>query len=836
MVSEPVHQFRASIAGGVDHVASLEESLSATKTGKPLCDVLVLDGRLRQSLATVRSLGRRGIRVAVLESAVDAPAFSSRWCRQKFVCAAEEGSQEYLDFLMQVLDATSARIVISSSDGTIELLRRHRQELEQKVRLALAKEPALGIAIDKVQTLDIARRLGLMVPRGVLVSKVSEVQAALHEIGLPAVVKPTTSWTSNEQQGARLASRLVTTADEAHRAVEELTCFGGRTLFQQFLSGRCEAISFFYVDGEIIARFAYWPKRTDPPLGGTDVLGQSIAFPADTGGLAERLIREIELEGYALVEFRRDSSGCPYLMEINSRLTAGIAHAVHAGIDFPYLLFRWANGEKIEAVKSYRVGIWMRYLNGDIATTAASLRQRGRPGVNPPARAILDFITSFFVPAYYDNLDWRDLFPTWTATVGWFRSLPQLLCRAFSQSMVPHVPQAQVWKHPAIPMIRHQGRQEKEEILSSPMLRRLELALAACLCYSGIVKLARWYTRKQGQRLVVLCYHRAEGGFLRQHLLYLRRHYRILHLEAALGALYEPQKGALQGRKQPTLLALTFDDGYQDNYTQAFALAEELGVPITIFLVPGYIDSGNRFWWQEPHYLLHYAESGEVTIDGCTYHLGNADEKNSLEREIDKRLRSASSVEEREAFLAVVHEALQVSSSLAAEEKGGLPLNWKEIREMEESGVVSFDAHTMHHPILAYLADPKELQYEVSECRIVLERQLGHSVRAFAYPVGKEEHIGECGLAAVRAANYDWALTAMHGINTPETDPQLLHRIVVDVDQHRLMVAAKSCGVWDFLLKLCCTPGIIVRRIFGQHPRSVTSAPNLLLGTAYTGK
>jgi hypothetical protein len=115
---------------------------------------------------------------------------------------------------------------------------------------------------------------------------------------------------------------------------------------------------------------------------------------------------------------------------------------VYAGIDFPYLLFQWANGEKIEALKSYRVGKWMRYLSGDIATTAASLRQRGRPGVNPPARAILDFMASFFVPAQYDYLDGRDLLPAWMATVGWFRRLPRLLGSAFSQSNASHVPQA----------------------------------------------------------------------------------------------------------------------------------------------------------------------------------------------------------------------------------------------------------------------------------------------------------------------------------------------------------------------------------------------------------
>ena len=433
------------------------------------CDVLVLDARLRQSLATVRSLGARGIRVAAMETHANAPAFSSRWCRYSFTCSAEEGSERYFDSLTQVLDATGARVVIASSDGTIELLRRHREQLEQRsrsTRLALAGEPALGIAIDKRQTLEIASRLGLKVPRGVVVSEVDEAQSALREVGLPAVIKPTRSWSSNGQQSTRLASRLVTTPGEARRAVEELTHFGGKTLFQQFLPGRCEGIGFFYAHGEILARFAYWAKRTDPPLGGTDVFGQSIALPADISDQAGRLISEIGLEGYALVEFRRDAAGQPYLMEINSRLNAGISHAVSAGVDFPYMLYQWAAGEKIDAVKSYRTGKWMRYLSGDIATTAASLRQRGRPGVNPPARAILDFVTSFFIPAHYDYLDWRDPLPVLTATAGWFRDLPRLLGRSFTGSAAlpasPLMPSGRAAKDVAGEQIQPEEEREEE--------------------------------------------------------------------------------------------------------------------------------------------------------------------------------------------------------------------------------------------------------------------------------------------------------------------------------------------------------------------------------------
>ena len=335
------------------------------------------------------------------------------------------------------------------------------------------------------------------------------------------------------------------------------------------------------------------------------------------------------------------------------------------------------------------------------------------------------------------------------------------------------------------------------------MSRRLGLLIAACLYYSGLVKLARWWTQRSGKRLVVLCYHCAAGGHLRRHLLYLSRYYRILHLEAALEELYKPYNSESQRRDRRTLLALTFDDGYHDHYTYGFPLACELQIPITNFLVPGYIESGSRFWWQEPDQLVLYTQVSEATIEGRTYDLSKLEERNALVQAIDTRLRHATSIAEREEFLVAVRKILAGPSSANAEEKATLPLTWAEVREMKESEWVSFGAHTMHHPILAYLADPAETQYEVSECRVVLEKQLGRPVRTFAYPVGKREHIGENGLYAVQAAKYDWALTTIHGLNTPQTDPHLLHRIVVDVDQHWLMVAAKASGAWDFFLRLC---------------------------------
>ncbi len=387
--------------------------------GQVVYDALVLDARLRQSLMTVRSLGSRGLRVAALETFAGVPTFSSRWCQKAFVCPAHVGTKDYLTYLEQVLDCTNARVLITSSDGTIAFIRRHRERLEQKVRIALAREPALGIAMNKELTLGIAKQLGIGVPRGVKVKEVGEVEAALHEISLPAVVKPVESW--DEQHRASMKSELVTTPDEARRAVEELTRFGGATLFQQFLPGERESLGFLSANGQVYARFAQWTKRSAPPLGGTSVVHQRIAVPPDIGTQAERLVHEIGLEGYCQLEFRRDDAGYPYLMEINPRLNLTIENAVYAGVDFPYLLYQWASGEQINVVKDYRVGGWMRDLEGDMRATAAALQQHGRPGVPSPARTIFDFCASFFMPMRYAYVDWKDPLPAFIATANFIR-------------------------------------------------------------------------------------------------------------------------------------------------------------------------------------------------------------------------------------------------------------------------------------------------------------------------------------------------------------------------------------------------------------------------------
>lgn len=341
------------------------------------------------------------------------------------------------------------------------------------------------------------------------------------------------------------------------------------------------------------------------------------------------------------------------------------------------------------------------------------------------------------------------------------------------------------------------------------MRERLRICIAFFFCYSGLLRLARWWKQRSGRHLMILYYHRADGH-LHAQLRYLQRHYRIMRLEDALEEFYadptdvEPdRKKHWKDRRIP--LVLTFDDGYIDNYTYGLSLVRRLQIPITIFLIPSYIERGECFWWFAPEELVQSATVDKVTIEAKTYQLSLAEDRMALVNVIDRLVRYAPSVTEREKTLLDLKQALGATLSrrgVGNEDDGALPMSWDQIREMEASGLVSFGAHTMNHPILSCLSDPAEARYEVAESRKVLEENLGHAVSTFAYPIGMLSDIGDQGLQAAREAGFRWALTAIEGVNTPQTDAHFLVRQAGDTRLHWTVMAAELVGLLGVMSRI----------------------------------
>jgi predicted ATP-grasp superfamily ATP-dependent carboligase len=379
-------------------------------------DVLLLDAEYRQTLAALRAYTQMGLSVGVVASAGEAsgaPSFASRYARVRAIVPDFATNPDgYVDALLELLELYPARMMLPAHDGSIEALRPRRAEIERMTALPLASEAALEVAINKTRTLEVAEQVGIAIPRSLPVTTLEEARAAFRAFGPPTVLKPMQSWAENETGGTRLSVNAVLTEEDAEREMRYILESGGQAVAQEFLPGWREAVSIFYANGQILARFAQRSYREFPVLGGVSTLCESIAPAPELVEPAERLVRAIGLEGCSMVEFRRDRAGKPILMEINARPAGSLALAVRCGVNFPQLLYNWVMGRPLQPVESYRVGKRLRWLSGDIWNLNQVIDHQGQPDVPPSGRAIRTFFTDFALrPSKLDYVSVRDMRP-----------------------------------------------------------------------------------------------------------------------------------------------------------------------------------------------------------------------------------------------------------------------------------------------------------------------------------------------------------------------------------------------------------------------------------------
>ena len=380
-------------------------------------DVLILDGSHKHSLTSARSLARAGLRVAIGESVGqypprhDPPSFQSRYCARALVLpdyVTEPAA--YVDAILAFVREHGIKVVLPVGDANTTLLAPNRERfVEAGAFLAVASEAALEIANDKTRTLEVAAKLDIAYPKSVTVTSIEDLRTAEAQFGYPYVLKPTISWTGAVAN--RMVPLEVMTQAEAEEATTRFLATGCDVIAQQLATGSREGVSLLIVNGEVLAYCGCAALRTTPPLGGVSVMRESIPVSEDLLNMAVSLATTIGVEGPSEVEFRRDASGRPLLMEINARLAGTLENAIHSGVDFPLMIWQWGTGQPIKKVTSYKTGVRTRWLAGDLRWLWDGVMQAGRPDSVPLSRGLLTFTTEFFRTRHYDFVDRHDMRP-----------------------------------------------------------------------------------------------------------------------------------------------------------------------------------------------------------------------------------------------------------------------------------------------------------------------------------------------------------------------------------------------------------------------------------------
>ena len=327
-----------------------------------MAHVFVTDAQRRKSLAVVRSLGRRGIRVTVGEETGNGVASYSRYCEQAVVYPSPTRTPElFIEWLIDHVRRHRYTAVIPTNEQTLTPIAQHLEELSKYTVVPIADFQTYMTVRDKAQTMRIAAEHGIPCPRTYTVDDTDSLDALEKNLDFPVVIKP------REGSGSSGVTYVKRRADfkASYLRIDRQY---PKPLIQEYIppgGAACGVSALFDRHSEPVAVFVHKRLREYPVSGGPSTLRESVCDP-QLAALGVRLLKALKWYGVAMVEFKTDPRDQqPKLMEVNGKFWGSLELAIHAGVDFPYLLYQLAVEGAVEPVRDYRVGVRCRWLPGD---------------------------------------------------------------------------------------------------------------------------------------------------------------------------------------------------------------------------------------------------------------------------------------------------------------------------------------------------------------------------------------------------------------------------------------------------------------------------------------
>jgi len=325
-----------------------------------------------------------------------------------------------------------------------------------------------------------------------------------------------------------------------------------------------------------------------------------------------------------------------------------------------------------------------------------------------------------------------------------------------------------------------------------------------CLYYSRFFYLCRWLNRKY---IPILVYHGISSqetpewtqlplDVFEQQMHYLKQKFHVVSLSETINYIKGKEK------IPDYAVVVTFDDGYQSNFTIAKSVLDKYDIPATVFITTSFIrhdeKTSSYLWFDQVYNAFLNTKQETVTVDEIqlgTLTLSTAKEKITAAEHVIDRLKVFSTKQKNKLVKDIVLK-LNPPQIENPRYKGA---NWTEIRQAYPR--ISVGAHTVNHEILTRVPLPQAVK-EIEASKTVIERSTGLPVAHFAYPNGRSEDFNTAIIDAVKNALYQGAVTTIEGLNRQYDNVYTLKRIAVGSNIDYIHFVLLVSGTIDFVRKI----------------------------------
>ncbi len=247
---------------------------------------------------------------------------------------------------------------------------------------------------------------------------------------------------------------------------------------------------------------------------------------------------------------------------------------------------------------------------------------------------------------------------------------------------------------------------------------------------------------------------------------HIREHYHALTFADAMQCLQER-------RDLPrNAIVITFDDGFYDNYANAFPVLKKHGIPATFFVSSGYIGSGETFWFNQVARMINGNPGKFFTVESRDFKLPeDIASRLELVPEVLNLLKQVPNQSRLDYLRDIARQLNHVDDCDAL----ARPMNWEQVKEMSNNGC-EIGSHTVSHPILTQIS-AQQLSREIHDSKKEIEARIGREIHSISYPEGMDYAYNKNVLNEVDEAGYAFGATYVPGNNyRPRVHDYLLRR------------------------------------------------------------
>jgi peptidoglycan/xylan/chitin deacetylase (PgdA/CDA1 family) len=225
----------------------------------------------------------------------------------------------------------------------------------------------------------------------------------------------------------------------------------------------------------------------------------------------------------------------------------------------------------------------------------------------------------------------------------------------------------------------------------------------------------------------------------------------------------------------PRAIAVTFDDGYLDNFEVAEPILRRYGIPAAFYLTVNLIGTRGVPWFNRIRHAFATSAKREWRNRGRSWSLSGPQERNAA-LQAGFELCSPMPEEVREEAIRNVERDLDVEGYVS---ERPLMMNWDHARSLQKAGHI-IGSHTLSHPNLAYVREQELVNRELADSKRAIERELASPVEHFSYPhPALNPQWTDTTVAATREAGYITAVTTDPGPVLLGSSALSLRRMIV---------------------------------------------------------